>query len=391
VYEEHREGQVIFLRPPLQKVPSTSMPVFYNPKSELNRDMTICGIQVFLRRHSITSARICTPLAGTGVRATRIAKEVQGIQRIVAGDINPLATELVKRNAELNGVTNLIKVHQKDANQLLSSHHQYSSRFDVIDIDPFGSPRPYLAAALAALKPVALLCLTATDMPVLVGIRRQTCIKRYAAEPAKTEYGHELAIRLLISCAIREASAQDIGLQPLLSFYIDHYIRILFEAQKGDESTWNAVSQLGYLLHCDVCDYREITQGFNPVPKICPSCHATKVQRAGPLWIGRLAENQFTEEVLNQVTKQSFGSKKRLVNLLKKLRMELDGPQTYYDLHKLSDKLNIPVPAFSPVIKELESRGFFCSRSHFSPYAIRTSAPVAVLCQILQKISEGDE
>ncbi|MFX1563482.1 MAG: tRNA (guanine(10)-N(2))-dimethyltransferase [Promethearchaeota archaeon] len=391
MYEEHREGQVKFLRPPLQKVPSTSMPVFYNPKSELNRDITIGGIQVFLKRHEITKARVCTPLAGTGVRATRIAKEVQGVQYIVAGDINPLASELVKRNAELNGVASLIEVHRKDANHLLSRHNRASLKFDVIDIDPFGSPRPYLTAAVGALKPLALLCLTATDMPVLVGIRRQTCIKRYGAEPARTEYGHELALRLLMGCAIREAAAQDIGLQPLLTFYIDHYIRILCEAQKGDKPAWNSISQLGYLSHCDNCGHRELTLGLVPEKLICPSCSATEISRAGPLWTGCLAEKVFVNETMQQVTRQSFGSERRLTRLLKRLLEELDGPPTYYDLHKLSDKLNIPVPSFTPVIKELREKGFFCSRTHFSPHSIRTSASATVLCQVLQKISRGDK
>ncbi|MFW9986385.1 MAG: tRNA (guanine(10)-N(2))-dimethyltransferase, partial [Candidatus Odinarchaeota archaeon] len=63
MYEKHQEGKVTFLRPPLQKVPSTSMPVFYNPKSELNRDLTILALQVFLSQHKKTNVRVCTPLA----------------------------------------------------------------------------------------------------------------------------------------------------------------------------------------------------------------------------------------------------------------------------------------------------------------------------------------
>jgi len=389
LYEEQREGQVIFLRPPLQKVPSTSMPVFYNPKSELNRDVTICGIQVFLKRHTIKNARVCTPLAGTGIRAIRIAKEVQGIQRIIAGDINPLASDLVKKNAVLNKAANLIEVHNMDANELLSRYHQLHQKFEVIDIDPFGSPRPYLAAAISALRPLSLLCLTATDMPVLVGIRRKACIKRYSAEPARTEYGHELALRLLIGCAVREAASQDIGLEPLLSFYIDHYVRVLCEAKKGDKAASNAISQVGYLSHCNICGHRELTQGLIPVQAICSSCQAKNIQRAGPLWNGRLAENAFASEILEQVAKQSFGSEKRLVRLLNILISELDGPPTYYDLHILSDKLDIPVPSFAHIIEELQTKGFFCSRTHFSPHAIRTSAPPIVLQQVLQKKSEG--
>ncbi len=257
--EEHHEGKVTFLTPPVQKVPTTSMPVFYNPRSELNRDLTICVIQAFLNRYGNTEARVCNPLAGTGVRAVRIAKEVEGIIRIIAGDVNRLAMELIEKNCILNDVSHIVEVHHSDANLLLIQHHRKMQRFDVIDIDPFGSPRSFLAAAIGAIRPRGLLCLTATDMPVLVGIRPKACIKRYAARPARTEYGHELAIRLLLGCAVREAASQDIGLEPLLAIYVDHYVRIFCEASKGDEAAWAAVSQLGYLIHCDECGFRQLT------------------------------------------------------------------------------------------------------------------------------------
>ncbi len=227
MFEEHREGEVTFLRPPLPKVPTTSMPVFYNPKSELNRDITIIALEAFLQRYGKTDVRVCTPLAGTGVRAIRIAKEVRGIKKVVAGDVNPTAIELIEKNRKLNDLTEKIEIHHSGANRLLIQYSSFHQRFDVIDIDPFGSPREFFTSAIGALKPHGLLCLTATDMPVLVGIRHETCIKRYAAVPQKTEYAHELALRILLGCAVREAAAQNMGLNPLLSFSIDHYGKVI--------------------------------------------------------------------------------------------------------------------------------------------------------------------
>jgi tRNA (guanine26-N2/guanine27-N2)-dimethyltransferase len=388
VYEEHREGEVTFLRPPLPKVPTTSMPVFYNPKSELNRDTTIIALKAFLQRYGKTEVRVCTPLAGTGVRALRIAKEVSGIKKVVAGDVNPTAIELIEKNRKMNGLIKKIEIHQSGANRLLTQYSSFHQRFDVIDIDPFGSPREFFASAIGALKPHGLLCLTATDMPVLVGIRQEACIKRYAAVPQKTEYAHELALRILLGCVVREAASQNMGLEPLLSFSIDHYVRLYCEALEGDDNTWTAVSQLGYLGHCKSCGFRSVTYGLASSYSPCPQCQTEAMQQAGPLWVGRFAEKGFIEEVIQQADNHTIGTKRRTLSLLRRLRDEVEGPPTYYNLHNLTDRLNIPVPSFRTIIDELRGANEFCSRTHFSPHAIRTSATEEHLTKLLLKLTK---
>ena len=386
--EEHREGEVTFLRPPLPKVPTTGMPVFYNPKSELNRDTTIIALEAFLQRYGKTNVRVCTPLAGTGVRAIRIAKEVSGIKNVVAGDANPSAIELIEKNRKLNELTDKIEIHHSGANQLLTQYSSFHQRFDVIDIDPFGSPREFFASAIGALKPHGLLCVTATDMPVLVGIRHETCIKRYAAVPQKNEYSHELALRILLGCVVREAAAQNMGLKPLLSFSIDHYVRLYCEALEGDDNTWTAVSQLGYIGHCKSCGFRFVLHGLAPSYSPCPYCQKATIQQAGPLWVDNFAEKRFIEEVIQQADNHTIGTQRRTISLLKRLRDEVDGPPTYYNLHNLADRLSIPVPPFRIIIDELRVNSEFCSRTHFSPHAIRTSATEERLTKLLLKLTK---
>ncbi len=383
MYEEDQEGVITFLRPPLQKVPTTTMEVFYNPKSELNRDMTVVALQVFISHYKKTKVRVCTPLAGTGVRPIRIAKEVSGISKIIAGDANPLAVQLMERNRNLNDANDLIEVFHKEANQLLGTFTSIQERFDVIDIDPFGSPREFFDASIRALRPPALLCLTATDMPVLVGIRRRTCIKRYAAVPLKTEYAHELAVRILLGCTVREAAAHNIGLFPVLSFSVNHYVRLYCVAKEGDTNTWKSVSQLGFITQCNDCGQRIISKGLIPESTSCNQCKSEKTQQVGPLWIGKLGDKKFIEKMCQILDTFALGKKRRVISLLNTIQMEVDGPPTYYDLHQLADKLNIPVPPFRKVIEKLSSMGEFCVRTHFSNHAIRTSASEQKLRQIL--------
>lgn len=46
-------------------------------------------------------------------------------------------------------------------------HH--TDRFTIIDLDPYGSPTPFLDAAVQSIADGGLLCITCTDMAVLCG------------------------------------------------------------------------------------------------------------------------------------------------------------------------------------------------------------------------------
>jgi tRNA (guanine26-N2/guanine27-N2)-dimethyltransferase len=363
------------------------MTVFYNPKSELNRDITMIALQVFISEHKKANARICTPLAGTGVRPIRIAKEVNGIGKVIVGDSNPQAVELIQKNCKINAVENILEVYHKEANRLLIEYERFEDKFDIIDIDPFGSPREFYNSAIRALKPPALLCLTATDMPVLVGIRRRACIKRYAAVPLKVEYAHELAVRILIGSIVREAASLNMGLTPLLSFSVDHYIRVYCLANEGDTKTWKAISQLGFILHCNQCGYRTASKGLAPKLKRCPECESENVEQAGPLWIGKIGVESFVRKILKQLDSFPLGKKQKALTMLTRIKEELNGPPTYHDLHRLADKLNVPIPPFREVISRLQKSGFLCVRTHFSPHAIRTSANEGILSELLRSLA----
>ncbi|MQY68196.1 MAG: tRNA (guanine(10)-N(2))-dimethyltransferase, partial [Hadesarchaea archaeon] len=55
---------------------------------------------------------------------------------------------MTKRNVELNGLASLVEVRNEDANVLLWENR---GRFNYVDLDPFGSPAPFVDAACAAL------------------------------------------------------------------------------------------------------------------------------------------------------------------------------------------------------------------------------------------------
>ena len=53
--------------------PTTSMPVFYNPRMRLNRDLSVLFLTAYLEKNPIDL--LCEPLAGCGVRTLRYLNE----------------------------------------------------------------------------------------------------------------------------------------------------------------------------------------------------------------------------------------------------------------------------------------------------------------------------
>ncbi|MHA2406307.1 MAG: hypothetical protein ACXACH_06105, partial [Candidatus Hermodarchaeia archaeon] len=94
-------------------------------------------------------------------------------------------------------------------------------------------------------------------------------------------------------------------------------------------------------------------------------------------------DKKFIEKMCQILDTFALGKKRRVISLLNTIQVEVDGPPTYYDLHHLADRLNIPVPPFRKVIEKLSAMGEFCVRTHFSNHAIRTSANEQKLRQIL--------
>ena len=134
------EGKVKIKFPDFDKV-SSDAPVFYNPRMEFNRDTSILALQAY-QKEVDREINVCDLFGGSGIRGIRYKKEIDGIGEVSVNDISQLANEFTRINAELNGVE--VNIHQKEANIELRTN---MGLFDVIDIDPFGTPSPFVDSA----------------------------------------------------------------------------------------------------------------------------------------------------------------------------------------------------------------------------------------------------
>jgi tRNA (guanine26-N2/guanine27-N2)-dimethyltransferase len=369
---------------PWEYAPSKA-PVFYNPIMALNRDLAVLVLQAY-RKMVDRKISVCEPLSGCGIRGVRLATEVEGVSRIVLSDINKEAVRLAQFNVQRNDLGSLVSVINEEANLLLSRYAAPRRRFDYIDVDPFGSPVPYIDSAVRALRDGGLLALTATDLAPLCGVHPRACVRKYGGRPLRTEYCHELAVRLLAGCLTMMAAKHDIGIRVLFSHSTDHYVRVYAVARYGAKRADNSLRKTGHILHCFTCLHRATSKGiFSSFKQECPEC-GSRVSAAGPLWLGKIFDKEFCALMERELKGRDFKNQKMIHKLLSLSRDEAEAPPTYYVTDKICDKLNLPIPPLIEVMKELRKAGFQASPTHFSSRGIRTDAPANVVKEIVANL-----
>jgi tRNA (guanine26-N2/guanine27-N2)-dimethyltransferase len=388
------EGEVRVVVPKLQAyvtdrsdyAPSKA-PVFYNPVMELNRDISILALQSYQRRVD-RRISVCEPLTSSGVRGVRFAAEIHGVSSVIINDISHRAIRMAEQNVELNNLGKRVVVKHGDAKCLLGCHGRPRERFDVVDIDPFGSPVPYLDSAIRALRNGGLLALTATDLAPLCGVHPKACIRKYGGKPLRTEYCHELAVRLLAGCAGITAAKHDIGIRVLFSHSTDHYVRTYTEigygAKKADESLRN----MGYILHCFNCLHRETAANpFTTRTERCPECGHI-MEYAGPVWLGGIFDTGFCEALVEEKARRAFRNSARITKLLNLVKDEADAPSTYYVVDQVSGKLGLPAPSVTSVLLALREKGVLAVPTHFNSRGVRTDASAFVVQEVVRFLVE---
>lgn len=365
-----QEGSTKIVVPVLDKranYPPSSASVFYNPKMELNRDISVACVGVFGRRQD----SYVDALGATGIRGVRMANEV-GL-KVVINDWDPRAYELIKRNIEENRLD--VGAQNKNANVLLSETH-----FDIVDIDPFGTPIPFLDSACHSVK--KMLCITATDTAPLCGAHKAPGIRKYGAIPLKTEYHPEMGIRILLGAIARNLARYDKSMKPLLSHATEHYFRIYAAVEKGAIKANETMEQMGFISHCFDCGFRTWNYGIAiHMSEKCSGC-GLPTALAGPLWLGRSHDKKFCDRVLRELEHRKLGTRQTAMKLVQLCAEEQEIP-TYYDQHAICKKLKINPPPIGSTISALCNAGFKASRTHFSGTSFKTDATIEKIREIL--------
>ncbi|WP_292729209.1 tRNA (guanine(10)-N(2))-dimethyltransferase [Methanoculleus sp.] len=360
---EVTEGKTRFFVPkqdPHLQFPPGSGPVFYNSRMEMNRDATILLLSV-LRPKSYVDA-----MAASGVRGLRVAHEV-GIP-VTINDRSAKAVELIRQNVEALGLA--AEVTGEDANALMSAR-----RFDAVDLDPFGTPAPFVDSA--ARSAGDYLFVTATDTAPLCGAHLKAGMRRYFSHPRNTEYHPEVGLRTLLGFVAREVIKYDRGIEPLFCYAHAHFHRLHLRVRYGAAAADRTLGRIGYVMQCPHCLYRTEQTGMLPGPGKCADCGADLVP-VGPLWTGSINDDGTLAAMQETLPSVTAGTGARIARLLDTCRHELE-TSSHYDYHVIAKSLRVSPGGIENVIGNLSALGYRASRAHYSGTAIKTDAPLPVL------------
>ncbi len=335
---------------------------FYNPEMEYQRDLTVSALRVF-QKSAKRKLSVCDPLAGTGIRSIRTAMEVPGIERIVVNDSSGKAFRVMVKNVEESGIKDIADVvmENRDATRLLM---EPESRFDFIDIDPFGSPVNFLPYAARALRKGSLLACTATDTGALCGSFPSTCLQRYGIKVMKTDFFKETGIRVLVTSVMMMLSRNDMAFVPLYS-HANHYFRVIGLVERKKSLLSSQFRRVSMVSYCPSCLFRSVG-----IVSPCPVC-GKKTSHMGPLWTGPIVDGKFCLKMLKDLKGRGYGKTGELETAASEI-----GEPFYYDLHRLFRANRKTPKKTDEIFRSIRSSGYNASRTHLCHTGMITDAPL---------------
>ena len=328
--KEFQEGKAIFKAnlSGKDKGPGKAKGVFYNPAMRLSRDLHVAFAKQF-----DFSGIMLDGLAASGIRGIRLNLEA-GVN-IEFCDSSRMATETIAGNLEMNGIKS--KIYNERVEDLLQDR-----KYDWIDVDPFGTPAPYLEAALKGLNDGGILGVAATDTAVLCGAKPSICKKRYGAVSMRRVAAKEVGVRILLSRIHNIASGMDKGIEPLLCYSEGHHLRVFVRLGERKDVTLKWITK-----DMRIVDREEKDAG-------------------GPLWVRKIIKAELIPESQDGV----------LGKLLETLREEANGPPGLHDINNIAKAAGIgQTPQRIKIVESIRKLGADASSRFLSSLGLVRDAP----------------
>ena len=301
------------------------------------------------------------------------------IHSITANDNDPAVLQILRENLSHNFqedelCSHKILVRGEDITQLLKMSEPRS--FDVIDLDPYGTPAELIPESLRALSDGGILCITATDMMVLCGASMSTSVVNYDALSMSGANCHEGALRLLLGYVARCAAKQKQGIRPMLSLSVDHYVRLFVQTYYSPIEASLVSSNIGHVFRCTDCltirtqpvlqhvhnekkGSDKVTSHMHHLSMISHACDhcGGAMKMYGPMWLGNLHQQELLDSLQKTMdTINTFQHEnplfKRLKGLINLLACELNIPFSH-PVYRYASILKTTTPSMVSFISEL--------------------------------------
>jgi tRNA (guanine26-N2/guanine27-N2)-dimethyltransferase len=297
--------------------------------------------------------------AATGVRGLRLLRESGAFGTFTFSEANPEACRVLRENtARVPGAF----VVEGDARLAPPA-----APFDYVDLDPYGTPAPFVRTALGSVRPGGVVAVTATDMMVLAGTQPSACWRRYGARPVRGRLGPEGGLRILLAYLARDAEALGRSIRPMLAYARDHYVRAYVEVNERSD----AAVPVGTID-----------------PENWPGPWVGDRGPYGPLWLGPL----FDADLVSRLRVPDGAARAREVErFISRLKEEVTADRPFYfEANVLASRLELAAPPSLRAVEEgLRSLGFRVARTHARPEGFRTDASRKVVEQLVRRLADA--
>ena len=359
----------LFMRPDGIYEPAWA-PIFYNPVMMDNRSLTVLSSLA----HSYFGNKVksfAEPLAGSCVRSLRMILEAN-TQEAYANDIDPYSVYVCRANARLNNIADKVIIFNADANLFTLQLDNLGIPIDFVDIDPYGTPIYYLQSSIKLIAKNGILSVTATDVGTLEGKYPYKAFSRYGVLVTKNSFSKEVAARVLLYTLFRFSAFQDRVIEPILTFYDKHYVKIVVKVEKASSTKIRELERnVGYI----VVDSNGLPIHTISVNEPIDTREDNKV--IGPLWLGPICNQSYLEKIIELSLNKHVDLSKEALSKLRTVLEEcrINTPY-YFNLPLIAKILKANIPKINYVLETLRNKGFLASRTHFDLLSIKTNAPL---------------
>ena len=400
--------------------------VFHNPAMAGSRTRS-----VLLMAHAIESGmlgdseiRALDGLSASGLRARRWLNELpsNSSSRLIAtvGDMEQNAldwamkteAEFPSKNGEFNSLLGDLR-----ASVISQGWHW-------VDIDPFGSPVPFLDTAIQSLARRGVLEVSATDTAALTGSSKNPLMRRYGARVRLDKLKHDSGLRVLMATVARAAARHDRSIIPLLAIWDSHHLRVSVRVLRLMEGANNLEASLGWRVYNPTKEEVEASTNSGLLPKdsgtdlpircFLPLSHpvAREDKRiSGPMWIGPMGDKDVMASMTVERSLELCGaiySENDLANWSQK-NVELENRKIARAVRNIAEESEaietthlVPVDELSSWLERggppsparmaelLNQAGYTSSVSHYAEPAFRSEAPWSEIVRVFDEISATD-
>ena len=427
----HREGRTLmrlFSNPDEDKVGPAIKgedPVFYNPAMSRSRTRSVLLMQYAIENKLLGNGPIYAVdgLAATGLRARRWLNELpkESAERIHATiiDMNQYALDLaLKTHDEFppdHSKGELSAINGDLRSAILNQGWHW------VDIDPYGSPTPFLDTAIQSMARKGIIEVSATDTAALTGSSKNPLLRRYGARVRNDGLAHDSALRVLLATVGRVASKHERRIEPLISIWDSHHLRVSMRVIRSIEGANKIEDSLGWRVYSPTHEevlasiksglHTETSLDILPMDCFLPLHHPINrddERVSGPMWIKNMGKKEvlafmteervlqmcgpdpMKEDLLKWTEKEFDYENRRILRSVKNLANEANAIETQH--HILVDYLSSWLKIGSPpspkkLVKSIIEAGFSASLANYGKKpSIRTDAPWDLVVKIALEI-----